>query len=163
MVSWIIECRKYAGKNRLETQETQERETLVDETEEEEKIEVPHFSYSTASRLSSRTANLIYALTYFVSPNAGLLVVHGTSATSSPGLFPQPLGTRLGTSGTTKEISNFSVQFYAGGTRLELILFHEFETSRTHDVLFGFVVLEFEKYRCTFARKTEQNNAKIYC
>ena len=85
MVSWIIECRKYAGKNRLETQETQERETLVDETEEEEKIEVPHFSYSTASRLSSRTANLIYALTYFVSPNAGLLVVHGTSATSSPG------------------------------------------------------------------------------
>ena len=92
MVSWVIECRKYAGKNRLETQETQERETLVDETEEEEKIEVPHFSYSTASRLSSRTANLIYALTYFVSPNAGLLVVHGTSATSSPGLFPQPWG-----------------------------------------------------------------------
>ena len=59
--------------------------------------------------------------------------------------------------------SNFSVQFYAGGTRLELILFHEFETSRTHDGLFGFVVLEFEKYRCTFARKTELNNAKIYC
>ena len=46
---------------KLETQETQERETLVGETEEEEKIKVPHFSYSTVSRLSSRTKNLIRA------------------------------------------------------------------------------------------------------
>ena len=61
IVSWIIGCRKYAGKNRLETQETQEREILVGETEEEEKIKVPHFSYCTASRLSSCTANLTRA------------------------------------------------------------------------------------------------------
>ena len=39
IVSWMKGCRKYssAGKNRLETHETQERKTLVGETEEEEK------------------------------------------------------------------------------------------------------------------------------
>ena len=63
IVSWIIGYRMYAsaGENRLETQETRERETLVGETEEEEKIKDPHFSYSTASRLTSCMTNLIRA------------------------------------------------------------------------------------------------------
>ena len=64
--SGIIGCRKYAsaGENRRETQETQqkqERETLVGETEEEEKTKVSHFSPSTACSLSSRAANLTRA------------------------------------------------------------------------------------------------------
>ena len=48
-------------QTKLETQETKERETLVGETEEEEKIKFPHLSYLTVSRLSSRTKNLIRA------------------------------------------------------------------------------------------------------
>ena len=73
-----------------------------------------------------------------MSPNAGLVVVHGTNGTTKKS--------------QTSLFTNKTFLLTAGGTRLELILFHEFETSRTHDVLFGFVVLE--KYRCTFARKT---------
>ena len=64
--SGIIGCTKYAsaGENRRETQETQqkqERETLVGQTEEEEKMKVSHFSPSTACSLSSRAANLTRA------------------------------------------------------------------------------------------------------
>ena len=76
-------CRKYssAGKNRLETHETQERKTLVGETEEEEKWR------SLISPIPPRLAcprwrRISYALAYFVSPNAGLVVVHGTSGTT---------------------------------------------------------------------------------
>ena len=49
------------------------------------------------------------------------------------------------------------LQFYAGGTRLELILFHECGTSRTDDVFFGFVVLELEKYCSTLGSKSGEN------
>ena len=64
--SGIIGCTKYAsaGENHRETQETQqkqERETLVGETEEEEKMKVSHFSSSTACSLSSQAANLTRA------------------------------------------------------------------------------------------------------
>ena len=48
------------------------------------------------------------------------------------------------------------LEFYAGGTRLdhELTLFHECGPSRTEHVLFGFVVLEFEKYCSTLGSKS---------
>ena len=64
--SGIIGCTKYAsaGENCRETQETQQkqgRETLVGETEEEEKTKVSHFSPSTACSLSSEAANLTRA------------------------------------------------------------------------------------------------------
>ena len=65
-LSGIIGCTKYAsaGENRRETQETQqkqEREALVGETEKEENMNVSHFSPSTACSLSSRAANLTRA------------------------------------------------------------------------------------------------------
>ena len=55
-----------ADENRRTTQETQEkqeimRETLVGETEEEEKTKVSHFSPSTTRSLSSQAANLTRA------------------------------------------------------------------------------------------------------
>ena len=49
------------------------------------------------------------------------------------------------------------LQFYAGGTRLELILFHECGTSRTEDVLFEFVVLELEIYYSALRSKSGEN------
>ena len=49
------------------------------------------------------------------------------------------------------------LQFYAGGTRLELILFHECGTSRIEDVLFEFVVLELEIYSSALRSKSGEN------
>lgn len=50
--SGIIGCTKYAsaGENRRETQESQERETLVGETEEEEKMKVFYYSFKMFTR-----------------------------------------------------------------------------------------------------------------
>ena len=82
-----------------------------------------------------------YALAYFVSPNEGLVVAHGTSGPTKKSR------TSLFTNKTCL------LKFYAGGTRLELILFHECGTSRTEDVLFGFGVSRFyglEKQNYTF-------------
>jgi len=82
-----------------------------------------------------------YALAYFVSPNEGLVVAHGTSG---------PIKKSRTSLLQTKPAN---LQFCADGTQLELILFHECGTSRTEDVLFGFVVPRFyglEKQNYTF-------------
>ena len=81
-----------------------------------------------------------YALAYFVSPNEGLVVT-------------EPVDPQKNLELLCLQTKPAYLQFYAGGTRLELILFHECGTSRTEDVLFGFGVPRFyglEKQNYTF-------------
>ena len=90
IVSWIIGCRKYAsaGENSRHRRRRKERHSSPRRRKKKKLRSLispipPYLACPRARRIS-------YALAYFVSPNAGLVVVHGTS-------------------GTTKTISNFSV------------------------------------------------------